>query len=107
MAGATQTVPPPRVVLIDAEEITDIDATAIITMNELNRKLEVAGVDLRFANVRAGVIEIMRSAGFEEAIGPEYFYISVQTGVDAYLREQAAAQASAETAPIQDGASPE
>ena len=90
--GVAETEPPPRVVLLDAEEITDIDATAIITMTELNDKLKALNIDLRFARVRTNVMEVMQRAGFEETIGSDHFYVSVQAGVDAYLSEPAEAQ---------------
>ena len=80
--------PAPKVVLVDGEAITDIDATAIVTISELADELARSNVDLRFAHVETRVLEIMRRGGLEEKIGPDKLYISVQDGVDSYLAEQ-------------------
>jgi high affinity sulfate transporter 1 len=86
-AGVELTEPKPKVVLVDAESMNSIDATAVITIVELEEELQRCGVDLRFARVKTQVMDVMRRAGIEEAIQPEHFYVSVQAGVDAYLAE--------------------
>jgi SulP family sulfate permease len=85
--GVELTDPTPRVVLIDGESINGIDATAINTIIELNDELARADIALRFARVRANVMEIMQRAGLEEVIGSQDFYTSVHDGVDAFLAE--------------------
>ncbi len=79
--------PSPRVILLDCESITEVDATALITMDELNVELARAGIDLRLAQVRSHVLELMRMTDLEEKIGPANIYDSVQAGVDAFLAE--------------------
>ncbi len=79
--------PSPQVVLLDCAAITEVDATALITMDELNDELERAGIDLRLAEVRSHVLELMRTTDLEEKIGLDYIYDSVQAGVDAFLTE--------------------
>jgi SulP family sulfate permease len=79
--------PPPRVVLIDGESINGIDATAIFTTIELNDELSRANVELRFARVRANVMEIMKRSDLVEIIGSDHFYVSIQDGVKAFLAE--------------------
>jgi SulP family sulfate permease len=86
-AGVELSDPPPRVVLIDGESINGIDATAINTIIELNDELKRANVELRFARIRANVMEIMQRSDLVEIIGSEHFYISIQEGVDAFLAE--------------------
>jgi len=85
--GVEVTEPPPRVVLLDCESITEVDATALITLDELHDELQRAGIDLRLAQVRSHVLELMRTTDLEERIGPVNIYDSVQAGVDAYLSE--------------------
>ncbi|MEA3334310.1 MAG: sulfate permease [Chloroflexota bacterium] len=85
--GVEVTEPSPRVILVDAESINDIDATAVITIKELEEEFERVGVDLRFAHVKTHVMDIMRRAGIEEAVEPQHFYITIQDGVDAFLAE--------------------
>ncbi len=87
-----------RVVLIDAEEITDVDATALMIISELHAKLAASGIDLRFANVRTYVMEVMRTSGLEQEIGSDHFYLSIQAAVDAYLSESADAEPPATVA---------
>lgn len=82
------TEPPPRVVLIDGESMNDIDATAVITLKELQQQLLETGIELRFARVKTDVMRVMERANLTEAIAPEHFYQSVQTAVDAYFAEQ-------------------
>jgi SulP family sulfate permease len=87
-AGVELFDPPPKVVLIDGESINGIDATAVNTIIELDEELERKEISLRFARVRANVMEIMQRAGLEEIIGTEDFYTSVHEGVDAFLAEK-------------------
>ena len=77
----------PRVVLIDGESINGIDATAIYTTIELNDEIKRANVELRFARVRANVMEIMQRSDIVEIIGSDHFYVSIQEGVNAFLTE--------------------
>ena len=81
------TEPKPTVVLVDAESINDVDATAVVTIMELEDELQRSGVDLRFAQVKTHVMEVMHRAGIEEKIKPQHFYATVQQGVDAFLQE--------------------
>jgi SulP family sulfate permease len=87
-AGVELFDPPPRVVLVDGESINGIDATAINTTIELYDELKRAEVELRFARVRANVMEIMQRSELVEIIGSDHFYISIQDGVDAFLAEE-------------------
>jgi SulP family sulfate permease len=95
-AGVELSDPPPKVVLIDGESINGIDATAINTIEELNDELGRKDISLRFARVRANVMEIMQRAGLEEIIGSEDFYTSVHEGVDAILAEQQSGEVDSE-----------
>ncbi|UCF27274.1 MAG: sodium-independent anion transporter, partial [Chloroflexota bacterium] len=94
--GVEMSDPEPRVVLVDGESINGIDATAINTIEELNDELGRKDISLRFARVRANVMEIMQRAGLEEIIGSEDFYTSVHEGVDAILAEQQSGEADSE-----------
>ena len=86
--GIEVTEPTPNVVLVDFESVTEVDATSLITMKELNDELEGTGIDLRLARVRTRVLERMRTTGLDEEIGREYIYDSVHAGADAYLTAQ-------------------
>lgn len=86
--GVEVTEPKPRVVLLDCESITEVDATALIVLDELNQELERAGIDLRLARVRSHVLKLMHTTELDEEIGITHIYASVQEGVDAFLAEQ-------------------
>jgi high affinity sulfate transporter 1 len=86
--GVEITDPLPRVVLVDFESVTEVDATALITIRDLNEELEKAGIDLRLARVRTHVLELMRTTELDDLIGHEYIYDSVHAGADAFLEEE-------------------
>ncbi len=79
------TDPTPKVVLLDCESINDIDATAVITLKELQEQLDGSNIHLRFARVKTHVMEIMERGGLTEEIPLDQFYSDIQTAVDAYL----------------------
>jgi SulP family sulfate permease len=79
--------PPAKVILLDAEDIPDIDTTAMDMLSELQHELAQAGIELWFSRVRGEVMEYLRRAGLEQAIGPDRFHLSVRAGVDAYLEQ--------------------
>ena len=86
--GVEVTEPTPKVILVDFESVTDIDATALIAIGDLIEELELAGIELRLARVRVHVLDIMRTTGLDELIGHEHIYDSVHAGVDAFIAEK-------------------
>ncbi len=78
----------PRIVLVDGESISDIDAIAIATFRDLHAELQRLDIDLRFASMKSHVMEIVERTSAVENIGVERFYVSIQAGVDAHLAEQ-------------------
>ena len=76
-----------RWVVIAAEPITDIDATAAETLAVLNAELDAAGHTLAFAELKDPVRDLLRRYGIEDAIGPERFYPTIGVAVAAYLAE--------------------
>lgn len=85
--SVADTQPPPRVILLDCESMNDIDATAVITLVELEKDLARSGVDLRLARVKTDVQNVMRRADLEKAIPAEHWYLTVREGVEAFLKE--------------------
>jgi high affinity sulfate transporter 1 len=81
--------PSTRCVLIDAEAVNDIDITGMDMLRELRDELARSNIDLRFARVKANVMEYVKRAHLDETFSEDRFYLSVQNGVDAYLAEQA------------------
>jgi len=68
--------------------MNDVDATAIITLKEFQDQLLRTGIQIRFAQVKSHVMEVMVRGRVEEVIPAEHFYASVQEAVDAFLVEQ-------------------
>lgn len=79
--------PRPKVLLLDCESMNDVDATAVITLIELQNELARAGVDLRLARVKTTVQTVMRRAGLEKAIPLEQWYVTVRAGVSSFMHE--------------------
>jgi SulP family sulfate permease len=76
-------------VLIDAEAITDLDTTGVELLVRLREELEGRGVGLSFARVRTPVLEMMRSTGLEERLGPDHIYLQIDGAVRALDRRGA------------------
>jgi high affinity sulfate transporter 1 len=74
-------------IVVAAEPITDVDATAGETLGRLNDELNAAGVALAFAELKDPVRDRLRSYGVEDAIGAERFFPTIGVAVDAYLHE--------------------
>ena len=58
-----------RWIVVAAEPITDIDATAGETLRTLNDELEAVGIELAFAELKDPVRDRLRRYGIETAIG--------------------------------------
>jgi len=82
---------PVRAVLVDAESMSSVDATAAAMLAGLNADLREDGIALYFARVKDPVRETLRRAGLEEAIGADRFHDSVVQGVRAVAGDLARA----------------
>ena len=78
--------------LVDFESVTEVDATALITIKQLIEDLEQSDVDLRLAQVRTSVLGLMQTTGLDDFIGHDHIYDSIQDGVDAFLEEEVSEQ---------------
>ena len=95
-----------RWVVIVAEPITDIDATAGETLAALHRELHAGGRTLGFAELKDPVRDLLRRYGIEAAIGPERFYPTVGVAVATYLAETGTAWTDWEDRADGDGNTP-
>jgi MFS superfamily sulfate permease-like transporter len=78
---------PLKVVLLDGESMNGIDATAVISLKELQERLALSGTEIRLARMKSEVLAVIERAGLPRTIPTEHYYPSVQAGVDAYLAE--------------------
>jgi MFS superfamily sulfate permease-like transporter len=74
-------------IVVAAEPITDVDATAGEALHALNDELGAIGVELAFAELKDPVRDWLRRYGIEEAIGPDRFFPTIGVAVNTYLRE--------------------
>jgi len=81
------TEPTPKVILIDGESMNGIDATAVVSLKELQDRLRTTGVEIRLARMKTDVMQVINRAGLPEVIPMTHIYPSVQAGVEAYLSE--------------------
>ncbi|WP_051304713.1 SulP family inorganic anion transporter [Chitinilyticum litopenaei] len=73
-----------RWVLIDAQAITFLDVTAAEQLLRLNRQLEEAGIDLKFARCNRPLREALDRYGVTSAIGADSFFAHVHDAIDEY-----------------------
>jgi high affinity sulfate transporter 1 len=76
-----------RWIVVAAEPITDIDATAGETLRALNDELEADGIELAFAELKDPVRDRLRRYGIEDVIGGDRFFPTIGVAVAAYLAE--------------------
>ena len=72
-------------IVVAAEAITDIDATAGETLRELNAELADTGVELAFAELKDPVRDWLIRYGLRDEIGQHRFWPTVGAAVTAYL----------------------
>ncbi|MEV0201223.1 SulP family inorganic anion transporter [Nonomuraea sp. NPDC050691] len=78
-----------RWLMIDAEAMTYVDAKAIDTLKTLHQELAEQSVTLTMARVKAPIRSILENTGTTELLGPEHFFPTVRSGVQAF-RERTA-----------------
>jgi len=77
--------PAVRMVLIDAEAMSDIDSTGAQVLLELLDMLEDRDIALAFARVRTELRDGLQGSHIEERVGTERIYLEVDDGVAAFL----------------------
>jgi MFS superfamily sulfate permease-like transporter len=79
------TTRPVRWVVVAAEPITDIDTTAADALQQLLDELRQQDVTLAFAELKGPVKDRLGRYGLLDAIGPDRFFPTMGTAVDAYV----------------------
>lgn len=74
-------------IVVAAEPITDVDATAGEMLGELNAELDAAGIEIAFAELKDPVRDRLISYGLRDEIGRQWFWPTLGAAVSAYLRE--------------------
>jgi MFS superfamily sulfate permease-like transporter len=78
---------PVRAILVDAESMNFVDATAAEMLVKLHAELSERGVSLSFARLRDPVRDTLGRAGLEDSIGAERLHDSISQGVEALTDE--------------------
>jgi high affinity sulfate transporter 1 len=76
---------PVRWVVVAAEPVTDVDTTAADILGQLLRELRQQQVTLAFAELKDPVRDRLRRYGLDVAVGPDHFFPTIGTAVDAYV----------------------
>jgi high affinity sulfate transporter 1 len=82
-----RSTPSPRWIVVTAEPITDVDATAAEMLFDLHRELTAHGIVLAFAELKGHVRERMARAGLVQLVGEHRFYRTVGQAVRTYVAE--------------------
>ncbi len=74
-------------VVVAAEPITDVDATAGEMLLDLNAELEAQGIELAFAELKDPVRDRLRRYGLHDEIGHHRFFPTLGVAVATYVAE--------------------
>jgi MFS superfamily sulfate permease-like transporter len=72
--------------VVGAEPITSVDVTAADVLDELDKELQAAGIDLCFAEMKDPVKDKLKRFGLFSTLGEEQFFATVGQAVSAYLK---------------------
>jgi MFS superfamily sulfate permease-like transporter len=75
---------PVRWVVVAAEPVTSVDVTAADMLAELDQRLQDAGIELCFAEMKGPVKDKLRRFGLFARFGREAFHPTVDEAVRAY-----------------------
>ncbi len=84
VAGAT---PAPTWLIVAAEPITDVDATAADMLVDLDEELNAAGIHLIFAELKDPVRDLIERYGLYDTIDRRHFYPTLNVAVEAFDQE--------------------
>lgn len=76
---------PVRWLVVGAEPVTSIDVTAADVLDELDRTLRAAGIDLCFAEMKDPVKDKLKRFGLFARLGEERFFATLGEAVSSYL----------------------
>nr|GMD91209.1 low affinity sulfate transporter 3 [Ipomoea batatas]GMD94066.1 low affinity sulfate transporter 3 [Ipomoea batatas] len=74
-----------RVVVLDMSNVTNIDTSGIIALEELHKNFVSQGTQLAMANPRWKVIEKLKAAEFVNKVGGGWIFLTVADAVEACL----------------------
>lgn len=89
---------PVRWLVVAAEPVTNVDVTAADALAELDKTLEAAGIDLRFAELKDPVKDKLKRFGLFAQLGEDAFFPTISEAVSSYIATHSVAWNDAEAA---------
>ncbi len=83
-----ETAAPIHTVVIDASSINDLDSSAERALCETTSKLRGSGIDIRFANVKGPVRQVMKRSGLWNLLGDDHIHLDLALAIDAITEAQ-------------------
>jgi high affinity sulfate transporter 1 len=87
--AAAKSPTPVRWLVVAAEPVTSVDVTAADTLEELDKALHEAGIELCFAELKDPVKDKLKRFGLFAQIGERFFFPTVGAAVGNYLESHA------------------
>jgi high affinity sulfate transporter 1 len=87
--AAAKSPTPVRWLVVAAEPVTSVDVTAADTLEELDKALHEAGIELCFAELKDPVKDKLKRFGLFAQIGERFFFPTVGAAVGNYLKSHA------------------
>jgi MFS superfamily sulfate permease-like transporter len=82
---------PVRWMVVGAEPITSVDVTSADALDELDKTLHEAGIDLCFAEMKGPVKDKLKRFGLFSRLGEQRFFATIGEAVNRYLESQSVA----------------
>jgi MFS superfamily sulfate permease-like transporter len=79
---------PVRWMVVGAEPITSVDVTSADALDELDKTLHEAGIDLCFAEMKGPVKDKLKRFGLFSRLGEQRFFATIGEAVNRYLESQ-------------------
>jgi MFS superfamily sulfate permease-like transporter len=79
---------PVRWLVVGAEPITSVDVTSADVLDELDKTLHEAGIDLCFAEMKGPVKDKLKRFGLFSRLGEQRFFATIGEAVSRYLKSQ-------------------
>jgi MFS superfamily sulfate permease-like transporter len=79
---------PVRRLVVGAEPITSVDLTSADVLDELDKTLHEAGIELCFAEMKDPVKDKLKRFGLFARLGEEHFFATTGQAVARYLKSQ-------------------
>ena len=94
VAEIVEAEPPPRVIVLDASSINDLDSSGDSTFRDIYRDLNRHNIRLYVAGVKFPVREVLIRSGLYDEIGAKYFFYTVEAAMRRIAETEEAATSS-------------